>query len=156
MAQVTALTWPASFDLHRHWSCANLLAALMKVHRLCKGGEQRSDGGRKSSTLTENEFLSRLDPGASLSSILMQIPETFVSLNDPIAGHLLLRVSNAGALGQGNLFTSLPHYSWAMRPSFWHAGTLGLLNGFITMAESMIHFSTVRSLHPPTNLSTVG
>lgn len=34
MAQERALTCPASFDLHRHCSWANLLAALMSVHRL--------------------------------------------------------------------------------------------------------------------------
>ncbi|TNN69955.1 Rho-associated protein kinase 2 [Liparis tanakae] len=34
MAQERALTCPASFDLHRHCSWANLLAALMNMHRL--------------------------------------------------------------------------------------------------------------------------
>lgn len=34
MDQVRALTCPDSLDAHRHWSCANLLPALMKVHRL--------------------------------------------------------------------------------------------------------------------------
>lgn len=32
---VTALTAPESLLFHRYWSCANLLAALMKVHKFC-------------------------------------------------------------------------------------------------------------------------
>ena len=36
MAQERALTCPASLDRHRHCSWANLLAALMNVHKLCE------------------------------------------------------------------------------------------------------------------------
>lgn len=36
----------------------------------------------------------------------------------------------------------------------WHTDSWVGLQWFITMAESMIHFSTVRRRQPPTNLST--
>lgn len=64
-----------------------------------------------------------------------------------------------GAMRSGQLVhisaSLLPTDDTSSQHSFWHAGTDGLLKGFITMAESMIHFSTVRSLQPPTNLSTL-
>ncbi len=39
-AQVRALTCPESFERHRHWSCASLLPALMKVHKLWDNGKK--------------------------------------------------------------------------------------------------------------------
>lgn len=53
----------------------------MKVHRLC-GGEQVRQGPKALNTSRKGILDRSVDPGTSLSSVLMQIPDTFVSLND--------------------------------------------------------------------------
>lgn len=59
------------------------------------------------------------------------------------------------------LLKAPPHCPWLMTchlfadsVSHAHTDLWLILNRFITIAKSMIHFSRVRSLQPPTNLST--
>lgn len=125
MAQVRALTWSASFDLHRHWSCANLLAALMKVHRLCGGRTEIRRGGTqpKVSTdfLTSIKRISQLHGSGNFTLIYFNANPRHICLIERCDRLTFIVAGEDRQVqwGQGHLFTSLPHYSWLMMPNLW-------------------------------------